>query len=602
MDEIEELILANSPTMQIIKKEKSSQNSIGSMTFKCGKKLDKYRILPFARNMLKKVQCKCDPQTNKKFRTGTCNMEREGRKFDIGDNFDFSNWYCDTLDYTPTGNQKIPAGLKCNKDDRVFGGAEANASSHPWLVHISGRVAKVNENGEVNYHSTWKRGCQGVLVDSKTVVTTADCAVNDFNSQHTETTASIGWQSYSNKEFRDDTSLGSSAHYSTLREAIQVCKTLPEDDCVGITYDREPTAFGLRRYQLRYGTELSLLDESRPDVDKFFVKTWVRPPTHTDSFDQEWTKLNDSTCPGGLIKVISTTSSIDECIEQCALLADCNACTFVDGEKTGRVKDWCYMNNNQCTTQLRGQEGSTAAFKSDTVDQVIPDGTDAYDYEIAAGVDDVEFRESPSDISDQVQRVVSTLDQSNQKVHIHPVANLAVIKLDEPFEMNSKTATACLPSQNQNLPPDTPCYLAAWGFKRKGTSWTSSNKLSARRLRETDLPMLSDEDCKASGWFNGNNGKIFMNSWRYGTMEPEDVSDFDNQICAGHKDKNGVYDAEHGVAPGDEGAPLICVVNNKPVYMGAAIYTESSLQLPNFPNLFTKVSSQVEWIQQLMET
>ena len=36
-------------------------------------------------------------------------------------------------------------------------------------------------------------------------------------------------------------------------------------------------------------------------------------------------------------------------------------------------------------------------------------------------------------------------------------------------------------------------------------------------------------------------------------MEPEDVSDFDNQICAGHKDKNGVYDAEHGVAPGDEG-------------------------------------------------
>ena len=71
MDEIEELILANSPTMQIIKKEKSSQNSIGSMTFKCGKKLDKYRILPLARNVLKKVQCKCDPQTNKKFRTGT---------------------------------------------------------------------------------------------------------------------------------------------------------------------------------------------------------------------------------------------------------------------------------------------------------------------------------------------------------------------------------------------------------------------------------------------------------------------------------------------------------------------------------------------------
>ena len=58
-----------------------------------------------------------------------------------------------------------------------------------------------------------------------------------------------------------------------------------------------------------------------------------------------------------------------------------------------------------------------------------------------------------------------------------------------------------------------------------------------------------------------------MNSWRYGTMEPEDVSDFDNQICAGHKDKNGVYDAEHGVAPGDEGKKFFwykkkCLLNN----------------------------------------
>ena len=61
---------------------------------------------------------------------------------------------------------------------------------------------------------------------------------------------------------------------------------MPEDDCVGITYDREPTAFEFRRFQLRYGTELSLLDESRPETDTYFVQTWVRPSFHTDSFDQ----------------------------------------------------------------------------------------------------------------------------------------------------------------------------------------------------------------------------------------------------------------------------------------------------------------------------
>ena len=44
------------------------------------------------------------------------------------------------------------------------------------ITFESGRGVKVNENGEVSHHATWKVGCQGVLVDSKTVVTTADCA------------------------------------------------------------------------------------------------------------------------------------------------------------------------------------------------------------------------------------------------------------------------------------------------------------------------------------------------------------------------------------------------------------------------------------------
>jgi len=223
-------------------------------------------------------------------------------------------------------------------------------------------------------------------------------------------------------------------------------------------------------------------------------------------------------------------------------------------------------------------------------------GIDAHEYQIAAGVDNVEFTGQPSDISDQVQRVVSRVDESNKNLHIHPDANLAVIKLNNPFEMNSKIASACLPKKNQTVLPDTPCYLAGWGFKRKGSpgSWSSNwNKSDSRRLRETDLPILTDEECQASGWFDGNNGKL---------INPESHADFKNQICAGHKDKNGIYDAEHGVAPGDDGAPLICVVDNKPVFMGAAIYTHSSFQRPNFPNLFTKVSSQVEWIQQFMET
>ena len=67
--------------------------------------------------------------------------------------------------------------------------------------------------------------------------------------------------------------------------------------------------------------------------------------------------------------------------------------------------------------------------------------------------------------------------------------------------MNSKIATACLPTLNQTLPPETPCYFAAWGMKHKGWSNPGSNPAgnnggSTRRLRETDLPILTDEECK----------------------------------------------------------------------------------------------------------
>ena len=66
---------------------------------------------------------------------------RHGRKYDLGDAYDFSNWRCKNwnLNRDPTGN-KIPAGLKCDQQaaqaDKIFGGSVSEEHSHPWLVHI----------------------------------------------------------------------------------------------------------------------------------------------------------------------------------------------------------------------------------------------------------------------------------------------------------------------------------------------------------------------------------------------------------------------------------------------------------------------------------
>ena len=66
MEEVEELILANSPEMKIKRKESKNPNVIGSLSFKCGSKSDKNRILPFGWNRLQKIQCKCDEDTGKR--------------------------------------------------------------------------------------------------------------------------------------------------------------------------------------------------------------------------------------------------------------------------------------------------------------------------------------------------------------------------------------------------------------------------------------------------------------------------------------------------------------------------------------------------------
>ena len=60
---------------------------------------------------------------------------------------------------------------------------------------------------------------------------------------------------------------------------------------------------------------------------------------------------------------------------------------------------------------------------------------------------------------------------------------------------------------------------------------------------------------QASGWSHENNGFQFNGYWINGYVPPapNHFADLDNQICAGHKDKNGIYDAQHGVAPGDDG-------------------------------------------------
>ena len=92
--------------------------------------------------------------------------------------------------------------------------------------------------------------------------------------------------------------------------------------------------------------------------------------------------------------------------------------------------------------------------------------------------------------------------------------------------MNAYVATACLPSQDQTLPSGSPCWLAGWGNKRKGWRHTEDDfpHYNRESLRETDLPILDNEECKGPGFLNFSLFVKLCRIFSYNSFEYHDKS------------------------------------------------------------------------------
>ena len=56
----------------------------------------------------------------------------------------------------------------------------------------------------------------------------------------------------------------------------------------------------------------------------------------------------------------------------------------------------------------------------------------------------------------------------------------------------------------------------------------------------------------------------------------------------------------HSSLQGDSGSPLLCYLNGKPVLTGVASYS-SKADPQNKPNVFTRVSTYLDWITGVMQ-
>ena len=134
---------------------------------------------------------------------GNCHWRRGLTAFDIGDQLDFSNWYCQeplstTTIVAPTATAStlpqlsIPTGLKCTSTpagNRIVGGIEANRNSWPWIVRLNVQI-------DNSFYL-----CGGTIIDDQTILTAAHCCENQpkitaYSGDHSFSEYDLGERSH----------------------------------------------------------------------------------------------------------------------------------------------------------------------------------------------------------------------------------------------------------------------------------------------------------------------------------------------------------------------------------------------------------------------
>jgi len=162
----------------------------------------------------------------------------------------------------------------------------------------------------------------------------------------------------------------------------------------------------------------------------------------------------------------------------------------------------------------------------------------------------------------------------SQKLYNHPeyddwtmVNDIALIKLSSPMQLNGCVGTVCLPTSD--VSPGSDCWISGWGT-------LSSGGRSPTILQEAKVTVLSNEDCKKTGY---------------------DSSEIDSSmLCAQGTNKDG---ATTDACQGDSGGPLVCSSGGTWSVYGATSWGYGCAR-SNYPGIWARVHQFVDWIDATM--
>ncbi|XP_064472159.1 protein masquerade-like isoform X1 [Ornithodoros turicata] len=147
--------------------------------------------------------------------------------------------------------------------------------------------------------------------------------------------------------------------------------------------------------------------------------------------------------------------------------------------------------------------------------------------------------------------------------------DIALLKMQNPFQMNDGVCVVCLPARGSSRTPGNRCTVTGYGY-------ISENGPISLKVREAHLPIVDDKRCTEQ--INAVTEKLFI--------LPAST------YCAGGQDGNDA-------CQGDGGGPMVCQVDGFYELTGLVSWGFGCGR-PDVPGVYVKVSSFIGWINQII--
>ncbi|KAK9885017.1 hypothetical protein WA026_009244 [Henosepilachna vigintioctopunctata] len=171
-------------------------------------------------------------------------------------------------------------------------------------------------------------------------------------------------------------------------------------------------------------------------------------------------------------------------------------------------------------------------------------------------------RSDPSETKVFKKKIISILKHKSYLSGGNFDYDIALLKLENHIQFAGEMKPICLPTIGKSFT----------GMIGKALGWGATAEYGqvSSKLREVDVPIISNEDCRNTKYGNKITG---------------------NMICAGYPKEGGKDGCQ-----GDSGGPLQVVNQTKNMIVGIVSWGEGCA-LKNYPGVYTRVNKFVTWIK-----